>query len=76
MLLVAEGGRGEQGTTRLGGGDGQIVVSGGQALQHLVGGPEGDPQREALAVVAGQLGERGQSPLGGELRRAGEMEGP
>ena len=60
----------------LGGGDGQVVVPGGEALQRLVRVAEGGPEREALAVVPGQLGEGGQGPLGGELRWAGEMQGP
>ncbi len=75
VFLVAERRRAEQSTARTGRADGQIMMSGGQPLQGLLGVPEGRPQREALAVVAGQLGERGQSPLGGELGGTSEMQG-
>ena len=47
----------------------------GEPFEDLVGGAEGGAEREALAVLAGQLRERGQRPLGGELGRPGEMQG-
>jgi hypothetical protein len=38
--------------------------------------PKVTPQGEALTVLAGQLGEGGQGPFGGELQWTGEVEGP
>lgn len=75
MLLVAERSRGEQGATGTGRGDGQIMMSGGEPFQGLLGVAEGGTQRETLAVLARQLRERGQCPLGGELRWPGQMQG-
>ena len=53
VLLVAERSRREQPAARPGGGDGQIVMPGGQPLQGLLGVPEGGAQGEALADVSG-----------------------
>ncbi len=75
VLLVAERGRREQCAARSGRPDGQIVMPGRQALQRLLGGPERGAQGEALPVLTGEPRERGQGPLGGELRRPGQMQG-
>jgi hypothetical protein len=76
VLFVAERSRREQGTAWPDRADDQIVMPGSQSLQCFLGGAEGGAQGEALAVLAGQLRERGQRPFGGELRRAGQMQGP
>jgi hypothetical protein len=52
------------------------MMAAGQPFEHLLGRPEGGAQCEALAVVAGQLGEGRQNTFGGELRRPGQMQRP
>lgn len=75
MFLVAQRGGGEQGAAWPGRGDGEVVVTGCQSVQNLLGGSEGGAQGEPLSALAGQPGEGGKGPFGGELGWPGEVQG-
>jgi hypothetical protein len=51
-------------------------MAGGQPVQDLLRVAERGAQGVALSIGTGQLGERGQRPLGGELGRTGEVQRP
>lgn len=77
VFLVAQSGGCQEGPSlRPGRTDGQIVVSGGQSFEALLGVAEGDAEAEALSVLAGQRAQSGKHPLRGELRRPREMQRP